>query len=164
MLFGKLPQAWKDAVVTAIPKNANVYMVSSLKPVCISPTPFKFWKKILRDNISAWFTELKVTPEQHCFCMGASTNTHFVDCIRLDHRPDKKNSVDVTYLDLSKAFDKVSHVKLLSKIERIGISSQILMWLKGYLSERHIDVKKENGYSKGFNCHSRVPQGGVLSP
>ena len=38
---------------------------------------------------------------------------------------DSKNNLDIIYLDLQKAFDKVSHKKLLYKLNKIGISGQI---------------------------------------
>ncbi|EYC28564.1 hypothetical protein Y032_0007g3290 [Ancylostoma ceylanicum] len=109
---------------------------------------------------------MKVIPsEQHGFCLGASTTTQLVDStFDWTTALSNKNSVDIIYLDLSKAFDKVSHIKLLSKIANLGISTQVLMWLKDYLSKRHMYVKVGYDYSDRFSCHSGVPQGGVLSP
>ena len=45
--------------------------------------------------------------------------------------------VDVINLDLSKAFDRVSHNLLSYKLYQFGISGQLLMWFKGYLTDRH---------------------------
>ena len=44
------------------------------------------------------------------------------------------NSVDVIYLDLRKAFDSVSHLKLLHKLKFYSINGQLLCWFKSYLS------------------------------
>ena len=38
----------------------------------------------------------------------------------------------VVYFDLSEAFDTVSHVKLLYKLEMLGIHPQLCYWLKSY--------------------------------
>ncbi|EYC34225.1 hypothetical protein Y032_0001g311 [Ancylostoma ceylanicum] len=143
LLFGKVPGAWKDAIVTAIPKSVKAHMVSEFRPISICPTPVKVLEKILRDKLSAWFIEHKlVPPEQHGFCSGASTSTQLTDtAFDWICALNSKESIDVIYLDLSKAFDKVNHVKLLSKIEQLGISTQIMMWLKSYLSSRHLYVK-----------------------
>ena len=37
--------------------------------------------------------------------------------------------MDVIYLDFQKAFDKVSHTKLIVKMKRYGISSEIVRWV-----------------------------------
>ena len=44
--------------------------------------------------------------------------------------------VDVIYLDMSKAFDKVSHCKLPSKLRDYGFGRQPLAWFESYLSVR----------------------------
>ena len=38
--------------------------------------------------------------------------------------------VDVIYLGLQKAFDKVPHARLLSKLESYGIRGKLLQWIK----------------------------------
>jgi hypothetical protein len=38
--------------------------------------------------------------------------------------------VDVIYLDFQKAFDKVPHVRLLAKLEAVGIKGKLLDWIK----------------------------------
>ena len=44
--------------------------------------------------------------------------------------------VDVIYLDMSKAFDKVSHRKLLRKLRDYGFGGKLLAWLESYLHDR----------------------------
>ena len=42
---------------------------------------------------------------------------------------DDKKAVDVVYVDLQKAFDKVPHNKLLFKLKEIGIKGKLLNWV-----------------------------------
>ena len=49
---------------------------------------------------------------------------------------NSKGQTDVIFLDFSKAFDKVSHKKLLTKLQRYGIRGENLLRLKGFLSGR----------------------------
>lgn len=49
---------------------------------------------------------------------------------------DIRRQVDVIYLDISKAFDRVSHVKLLFQLECLGINGSLLAWFRSYLSGR----------------------------
>ena len=43
---------------------------------------------------------------------------------------------DTVHLDLSKAFDTVSHDNVLHKLEAGAVRGQLLLWLKEYLSTR----------------------------
>ena len=44
--------------------------------------------------------------------------------------------VDVIYLDMSKAFDKVSHKHLLLCLGEYGFGGNILNWFQSYLQDR----------------------------
>ena len=41
--------------------------------------------------------------------------------------------IDIVYFDFKKAFDKVSHIKLLIKLKDIGIAGNILKWIECFL-------------------------------
>ena len=41
--------------------------------------------------------------------------------------------IDVIYLDMSKAFDRVSHVRLLHRLREFGFGENFLMWLASQL-------------------------------
>ena len=53
---------------------------------------------------------------------------------------EKKNEVDVIYLDLAKAFDKVDHDILLLKLYNLGFRGKILTWIKEFLKNRKQQV------------------------
>ena len=67
--------------------------------------------------------------------------------------------VDVIHLDLSKAFDKVLHDLLLTKLHRHGISGIALRWFASYLSNRQQRVVLEGAFSDWLPVTSGVPQG-----
>ena len=46
------------------------------------------------------------------------------------------DSVDVVYTDFAKAFDKVSHRKLIHKLEAYGVKGAMLGWIVAFLKGR----------------------------
>lgn len=54
---------------------------------------------------------------QHGFITGRSTTTNLVNFVQyVSSNLDRRVQVDTIYTDFSKAFDKINHKKLLSKL------------------------------------------------
>ena len=63
---------------------------------------------------------------QHGFRSGRSCLTQLIDHYdRVLHQCKTGANVDVIYLDFAKAFDKVNHNILLSKIKNMGIGGKV---------------------------------------
>ena len=77
---------------------------------------------------------------------------------------NNRQQVDIGILDLSKAFDRVPHARLLRKLHFYGIRGQLLTWLQSFLSERLQQVLVDGCCSSPCNVSSGVPQGSVLGP
>ena len=69
---------------------------------------------------------------------------------------------DLIILDFSKAFGKVPHQRLLSKLDFYGIRGTTLSWIKALLSDRSQQVIIDGATSEKAQVVSGVPQGTVL--
>ena len=67
-------------------------------------------------------------------------------------------------LDFAKAFDKVSHDILISKLLRLKLNSSIVRWIASFLADRKQVVFIEGQKSQEILVSSGVPQGSVLGP
>ena len=77
---------------------------------------------------------------------------------------DNGDQVDTVYLDMSKAFDKVSHSKLLKRLRDLGIGGKLLNWFESYLHNRLQKVTALGVSSQTLHVTSGVPQGSILGP
>ena len=72
------------------------------------------------------------------------------------------------FLDLSKAFDTLSHSVLLEKLDRYGIRGVTNDWFRSYLNNRELRCKLKNEnqdtYSNKYTVTFGAPQGSVLGP
>ena len=76
----------------------------------------------------------------------------------------KSSPVYACFLDASKAFDRVNHYKLFSKMIKCGIPIFVVKLIMYWYSQQSFCVKWDNVYSDSFNVSNGVRQGGILSP
>ena len=76
---------------------------------------------------------------------------------------DSNSSVDMVYLDFSKAFDKVDHGILLHKLRAVGITGNIGICLFHFLTDRSHFVQSPGVLVK-TTVLSGVPQETILDP
>ena len=83
-----------------------------------------------------------VTYMQHGFMKNKSTITQLIlVCEQLYQSNESGKPADFIYFDFSKAFDKVRHDILLSKLANIGFDEAFITLIDSYLSHRSQRVK-----------------------
>ena len=80
------------------------------------------------------------------------------------HMINNKSTVDMIYLDFSKAFDKLHHGILLHKLGDLCITGRLGLWFFHFLNNRQYYVRMPGGSSQPHPVLSGVPQSTVLGP
>ncbi len=86
---------------------------------------------------------------------------------REDHISTEKlreKCIDSILFYFQKAFDSVSHERLLAKLAAYGIVGKTANWIKSFLTNMRQRVIVENGKLEWANVTSGIPQGSVLGP
>ena len=95
-----------------------------------------------------------------CFWQSLSI-THEIYKISDCHPP---TNMRVTFLDISKAFDKVWHGGLVFKLKAYGIEGNLLKLLENYVTDRQQKVALNGQTSSWQNVYAGISQGSVLGP
>ena len=163
---GIVPDLWKISKVTPLYKSYSKSNFSNHHPIsvllCLSKVP----EYVAHCQLSNYLERHYLfKSRQFGFRLRRSTE---LACNLLvdDMRKNINNGLltGVIYLDLSKAFDTVSHSYLLSKLPCHGINGSEFTWFENYLFNRKQHVFYDGHLSKASPVFRGVPQGSFLCP
>ncbi|CAB3388812.1 Hypothetical predicted protein, partial [Cloeon dipterum] len=165
---GTLPVDWKTAAITPIPKDGPKDDMENYRPISITSLVGKTLERFIRDEMVKFLEDEKVIPNcQHGFrakrsCVTLLTGTINDWTATLDEKSG--DHIHAAFLDWSKAFDKVNHARLVSKLEHYRIKGRLLKWLENFLTGRTQFVQYRGARSEPTKVSSGVIQGSVLGP
>ncbi len=133
----QLPSDWLAAdVVPIYKKKGNPSSCTCYRPVSLTSNPGKVDETMIRVKIADHMHPFW-HPGQHGFIKGKSTVTQMLECLNDWMRAvDGGRFVDILYVDIAKAFDSISHPKLLAKLYRYGIRGSLLAWIRAFVTDR----------------------------
>ena len=163
---GVVPSEWKVAKVIPLYKSGSQAEIDNYRPISILPTLSKILEKIVYKQLMAHLERHNLLFEyQFGFCPNRSTElavTYFTDFIRKE--ADSGKATGAVFIDLTKAFDSISHSIMLSKLSRYGVSDMELQWLTDYLFLRKQIAHFNGVLSEPNPINTGVPQGSILGP
>ena len=160
----EFPHNWKCATVIPVHKKDSKIDVKNYRPVSLLICVSKVFERCVYLPLYE-FLRSKFSASQHGFRKGRSCVTqllHFLDQVYKGLESGQK--VEVIYTDFEKAFDKVDHGVLLSKLYHYGVRGKLLKLIESYLKGRTFRVRVGDSFSTPRSATSGVPQGSLLGP
>ena len=161
---GVVPRDWKLANVVPVYKKVDKECVENYRPISLLSLISKVLERCVFDCIKdRVFSQINAC--QHGFIPGQNCVTQLIEVFdKIGSLLDRGKQIDVIYLDMSKAFDKVSHKRLLLRLREFGFSGNILNWFHSYLQDRRQQTTILGATSSPTPVTSGVPQGSILGP
>jgi Reverse transcriptase (RNA-dependent DNA polymerase) len=164
---GVFPNLWKRANVVAIWKGKGAKAEpSSYRPISILPVLARVVEKQVAAQLLTHCDRNQIIPPQQ-FGFRPKSSCELALLHALEGwmgAVDKGEMVGALLIDLSKAFDSISHQKLIIELSLIGCGLGALDWFASYLSNR-LQRVSDLSQSTDWKLVSRgVPQGSCLSP
>ena len=158
------PKPWKVSKNTPLFKSNDREDVTNYRPISNLSKPSLVFEKILHTKILN-IVQSKISSQQHGFMKRRATFTQLLQYVHhLSEAADKNTTTFNLYLDFAKAFDKVPHQLILSKLQKFGIGGRLLKLIRSYLSDRWQYVCVNGVCSEHLEVFSGVPQGSILGP
>lgn len=165
---GIVPADMKIAKVIPIYKSGDPKNISNYRPISLLPAFSKILEKIVHDRLMSFLESKEVLyKHQYGYRRGFSTMQpvlHLLRDISCSSDISYRNLTLAIFLDLSKAFDSLSHEILLEKLRRCGVRGIANNWFRSYLSDRKQFVYLRGRDSEMCEVGCGVPQGSILGP
>ena len=136
--------------------------LNNYRGITIAPILSKIFEHVLKIIFFAYLTTSK---HQFGFKKKSSTS-HALFCLResIDYYTSKGSNVYCSFLDASKAFDRLVHSGLFLKLLQRNVPLIFLDLMIHWYSALQCRVRWDDSYSAWFDIVAGVRQGGVLSP
>ena len=130
-----VPDYWKTGVIKPIFKSGDQTDPGQYRPINLLSCLSKIMEKCIAEQVYQYcFDNNIINPDQYGYMPNRNTEQllHRLTQKVFDARNNKKHGVSV-FLDLSKAFDTISHKILLKKLQHYGIPHE---WFRAYFEGR----------------------------
>jgi hypothetical protein len=152
---GKIPDDWKEALLTPLFKKGDKSTPSNYRPVSLTSICSKVLEHIIHSHIMKHLNKHQIlTDHQHRFRASRSCESQLLITINnIAKSMNTGEQLDAILLDFSKAFDKVPYQRLLLK-RHCGIRGNLLDWIEDFLSERTQRVLVEGQHTSSAKVTS----------
>ena len=163
---GIVPSTFKHSLISPLYKNGDPLSARNCRPVSLLPIVSRILEHFVKKQLTTFLDDHSLLPSsQFAYRRNHSTEDALILASnRWKLAKSERKHTGVVMVDLSKAFDRVQHARLVQVLFDLGICDTPLEWFLSYLSERQQCVRVEHSVSQYVGCSRGVPQGSVLGP
>ena len=159
-----LPKSLLETTIVPVIKNkcGSLTDCNNYRPIAIATITSKLLESIILRKCEEYcFT----SDNQFGFKAGHSTEFCIYSLLEfIDFYKKRNTTVFVTFLDASKAFDRVNYWLLFTKLIDKNVPLFVVKLLMFWYTKQDMKVRWGNTLSSSFQVGNGVKQGGILSP
>jgi Reverse transcriptase (RNA-dependent DNA polymerase) len=164
VVHGTVPDSCLVSTILPIPKgrNVNTSDSSNYRGIALSSVYGKLFDNIVLNRYS-----VKLMTSELQFGFKAKSSTNMCTMVlkeAIAYYSKNQSSVFCTFLDASKAFDRVRYCKLFDLLIKRNLPACIIRVLVNFYTSNYVRVSWCGVMSDYFHALNGVKQGGVLSP
>ena len=172
LVTGQFPDKMKIADVVPLYKAKEHDIVDNYRPILLLLTISKVLERIVYKRVYKYLNDTgQIYESQYGFREKHSCDHAIAQLIgEIVKNQELKRTTISVFLDLSKAFDTLTHSIVLKKLEQYGIRRQTLKWFESYLSGCRLRVKFRPAstgqveVTDEYDIEYGAPQGSCLGP
>lgn len=168
--LGYCPAHFRNSttVVLRKPGKDNYTIPKAYRPIALLNTIGKVMDAVIARRLSYLVEEFHVIPRLHIGGRKLRSVEHalhtVVERVYEAWNTGQGQVLSLLLLDVSGAFDNVSHVRLLHNLRKRRVDERIVRWIASFLSDRRTRIAIDGYESEEYNIETGVPQGSPLSP
>jgi len=161
LIASHVPEMLNEGETVLIPKTAATTDPSSYRPITMSSRLVRLFHKILARRLTI---SLPLSQRQKAFrpVDGCAENVSLLDGILADCKKNLKPLV-ISFLDVAKAFDSVSHDTILRCMRRLGCPEPLVRYVESIYSATYTRLRVGGKTGQRIHCLRGVRQGDPLS-
>ena len=161
---GHIPEELLQSVFITIPKKQKATKCEDFRTISLMPHIMKIFLKIILERIKGKINK-EIGEEQFGFRSGSGTREG-IFCMNIIAQKNIQiqNDLFACFIDYSKAFDRIHHLRLIECLEKIGIDGKDIRIIGNLYWQQKATIKVGNELSDYTEIRRGVKQGCVLSP
>ena len=158
---GKWPRQWRTEYGIPLKKKDNPRNEDDLRIISLT----SFLSKTCEQFVIKWLLEYvgdKIDWGQYGGTKGSSISHYLIDLVNFVlYNQDLKtpHTVIAALIDFSKAFNKINHNVIITRLSEMGVPGWLLKIVMGFLEERELILRYKGGCSSKKSLPGGSPQG-----
>jgi hypothetical protein len=163
---GIFPEILKETIIIPIYKKGDRFDPSNYRQIALAPILSKVLESVMKEQFLCFLERNHIINKcQFGFRSGFGTTDAVMEIVsRIYNNLESHNITAALLLDISKAFDSISHNILLEKMHYYGIQGNDLKLFDTFVSNRKQYIKIKNEFFGPIESNKGVPQGSILGP
>ncbi|KAK3087363.1 hypothetical protein FSP39_005046 [Pinctada imbricata] len=162
--MGAMPEHLKEGVLTPVlKKGKDKRLPSNYRGITVTTTVSKILEHTLQERLNKQLDPTQNKLQRGFTAKTSPLNAAFMVSEAIAEKTDYKENVALVTLDAEKAYDRVWHERLFSKIYLDGIQGTLWLLLRDMQANATSRVKWENALSNPFRTLQGIRQGAKLS-